>query len=99
MLPARSDNLMDYVLATYALPRASRTPQEGVGHLAGVHAVRAPRPMSRGWHASAVDGAHGPFARRAAAKADSIEEVWFRGAHCYISCGSGTCWPVGLYHA
>ena len=29
VLPARSDNLMDNVLATYALPRTSPTPQEG----------------------------------------------------------------------
>jgi hypothetical protein len=28
LLSARSDNLMDHVLATYALPRTSRTPQE-----------------------------------------------------------------------
>ena len=28
MLPARSDNLMDCVLATYALPRTSPTLQE-----------------------------------------------------------------------
>ena len=41
VLTPRSDNLMDYVLATYALPRASRTPQEWAGHLAGVHAVPA----------------------------------------------------------
>ena len=37
---------------------------------------------------------HGPFARPAAPKAESIEEVWFRRAHCDITGGSGACWPV-----
>jgi hypothetical protein len=30
---------------------------------------------------------HGPFARSAAPKAESIEEVWFRRAHCDITGG------------
>lgn len=42
----------------------------------------------------AVDGARGPFARPAAAKVESIEGVWFRGARCDITGGSGSCWPV-----
>jgi hypothetical protein len=50
--------------------------------------------MSHGRHAIAVDGARGPFARPAAAKIESIEEVWFRGARCDITGGSGACWPV-----
>ena len=37
---------------------------------------------------------HGPFARPAAPKAESIEEVWFRRTHCDITGGSGACWPV-----
>jgi hypothetical protein len=50
--------------------------------------------MSRGRHATAVDGAHRPFARPAAAKAERIEEVWFRGAHPHITGGSAACWLV-----
>ena len=121
---ARSDNLMDYVLATYALPRTSRTPQEWrrvtwlastlcgrrdttvpvhflglwdtvkVPGLPHVSTSDPPANVAAGGHAIAVDGAHGPFARPAAAKAESIEEVWFRGAHCDITDESGACRPV-----
>jgi hypothetical protein len=63
------------------------------GLVAGVD-IRPRRTRSHGRHAIAVDGARGPFARPAAAKVESIEEVWFRGARCDITGGSGACWPV-----
>ena len=61
--------------------------------------IRTRRTRSYGRHAIVVDGARGPFARPAAAKVESIEvesieEVWFRGARCDITGGSGACWPV-----
>ena len=121
VLPARSDNLMDNVLATYALPCTSPTPQEGrrltrlALTLSGrrdiavpVHlrdTVKVPRlprvstsdtlaDFARGGTRSPSMVPHGPFARPAAPKAKSIEEVWFRRARCDITGGSGACWRV-----
>jgi hypothetical protein len=64
----RSDNLMDHVLATYSLPRTSRTPQEWrrvtwlASTLCGQRDIRQRRTRSPGRRAIAVDGARGPFA-------------------------------------
>jgi len=51
------------------------------------------------WSTDGIVGAarvrrRGPVARPAAPKAESIDEVWFRGADGDITGGSGACWPL-----
>ena len=45
-----------------------------------------------GRHAVAVDGRYGPH--RPVSSPDSVDEVWFRGAHCDVAGGRGACWPL-----
>lgn len=118
MLP----DLMDYVLAAYALPRTRRTPQDwlrvtqlatqlagndeigvpveflglwDVARVPGAPRVSTPEPLLNvcaGRHAVAVDG--GPLGEHVLPSSDSLEEVWFRGAHCDVAGGPGACWPL-----
>lgn len=117
LLPARSDDLLDYALATYALPRTPRTPQDWqrvhqltaqlradadiavpvrfLGLWDTLHIPWTPRsvgPLTNvdaGRHAVAIDGP-----RRAMEHGGSVDQVWFRGAHCDIAGGTGACWPL-----
>ncbi len=46
-------------------------------------------------HAVAIDGGYGPFGEcRLGDSVDTIEEVWFRGAHCDIVGGRNAYWPL-----
>ncbi len=48
-----------------------------------------------GRHAVAIDGGYGPFGEcRIGEGVDTIEEVWFRGAHCDIVGGPNAYWPL-----
>ena len=48
-----------------------------------------------GRHAVAIDGGYGPFGEcRIGGRADTIEEVWFRGTHCDIVGGPNAYWPL-----
>lgn len=48
-----------------------------------------------GRHAVAIDGGVGPFGEcRIAGDDDTIEEVWFRGAHCDVVGGPNAYWPL-----
>ena len=48
-----------------------------------------------GRHAVAIDGGYGPFGEcRLGECVDTIEEVWFRGAHCDIVGGRNAYWPL-----
>ncbi len=48
-----------------------------------------------GRHAIAIDGGSGPFGEcRIGRDDDSIEEVWFRGAHCDVVGGPNAYWPL-----
>ena len=48
-----------------------------------------------GRHAVAIDGGYGPFGEcRLGEGVDTIEEVWFRGAHCDIVGGPNAYWPL-----
>jgi uncharacterized protein (DUF2235 family) len=113
-------DLMDYVLAAYAVPRTRRSPQDWrrvtllAARLAGHREIGVPveflglwdmvcvpgRPVTHdpltnvvaGRHAVAVDGRHGPGHLVSSPK--SVEEVWFRGAHCDVAGGRGACWPL-----
>jgi uncharacterized protein (DUF2235 family) len=112
-------DLMDYVLAAYAVPRTRRSPQDWrrvaqlAARLAGDREIAVPvhflglwdmmsvpgrqaahEPLTNvvaGRHAVAVDGRHGGGHL---VSSDSVEEVWFRGAHCDVAGGPGACWPL-----
>lgn len=48
-----------------------------------------------GRHAVAIDGGAGPFGEcRIAKDDDTVEEVWFRGAHCDVVGGPNAYWPL-----
>jgi uncharacterized protein (DUF2235 family) len=48
-----------------------------------------------GRHAVAIDGGSGPFGEcRIGRGDDTIEEVWFRGAHCDVVGGPNAYWPL-----
>ena len=48
-----------------------------------------------GRHAVAIDGGAGPFGEcRVGADDHTIEEVWFRGAHCDVVGGPNAYWPL-----
>jgi uncharacterized protein (DUF2235 family) len=48
-----------------------------------------------GRHAVAIDGGWGPFGEcRIGRNDDTIEEVWFRGAHCDVVGGPNAYWPL-----
>ena len=48
-----------------------------------------------GRHAVAIDGGYGPFGEcRIGHADDTIEEVWFRGAHCDVVGGPNAYWPL-----
>jgi uncharacterized protein (DUF2235 family) len=48
-----------------------------------------------GRHAVAIDGGAGPFGEcRIGRDDDTIEEVWFRGAHCDVVGGPNAYWPL-----
>lgn len=48
-----------------------------------------------GRHAVAIDGGSGPFGEcRIGGDDDTIEEVWFRGAHCDVVGGPNAYWPL-----
>jgi uncharacterized protein (DUF2235 family) len=113
-------DLRDYVLATYAVPRTRRTPQDWrrltvlAARLAGHREIGVPveylglwdmvsvpgryashQPLTNviaGRHAVAVDGHYGP--RHLVSSPESVEEVWFRGAHCDAVGGPGACAPL-----
>jgi hypothetical protein len=113
-------DLMDYVLAAYAVPRTRRSPQDWrrlrvlaarlAGHreigvpveflglwdmvsAPGRHAADEPlKNVAAGRHAVAIDGRYGPG--HLVSSPDSVEEVWFRGAHCDVAGGPGACWPL-----
>jgi uncharacterized protein (DUF2235 family) len=113
-------DLMDYVLATYALPRTRRSPQDWqrvtrlAARLAGHREIGVPVQFLGLWdmakapcrqetgvtnvvsgrHAVAVDGGNGSLAGRLVEAPESVEEVWFRGAHCDVAGGRGACWPL-----
>ncbi len=51
--------------------------------------------VGTGRHAVAIDGGCGPFGEcRVGVRDDTIEEVWFRGAHCDIVGGPNAYWPL-----
>ena len=51
--------------------------------------------VESGRHALAIDGGAGPFGEcRVASDDDTIEEVWFRGAHCDVVGGPNAYWPL-----
>jgi uncharacterized protein (DUF2235 family) len=51
--------------------------------------------VESGRHAIAIDGGTGPFGEcRIGRGDDTIEEVWFRGAHCDIVGGPNAYWPL-----
>ncbi|RDH76975.1 DUF2235 domain-containing protein [Mycolicibacterium moriokaense] len=53
------------------------------------------RNVVTGRHAVAIDGGSGPFGEcRIARGDDTIEEVWFRGAHCDVVGGPNAYWPL-----
>jgi uncharacterized protein (DUF2235 family) len=113
-------DLMDYVLAAYAVPRTRRSPQDWrrvtmlAARLAGHREIGVPvqflglwdmmtvpgrhaadEPLTNvvaGRHAVAVDARHG--SSHLVSPPDSVEEVWFRGAHCDVAGGRGACWPL-----
>jgi uncharacterized protein (DUF2235 family) len=113
-------DLMDYVLAAYAVPRTRRSPQDWrrvtmlaarlAGHreigvpvqflglwdmtsVPGRHAAHeAVTNVVAGRHAVAIDGRHG--SGRLVSSPESVEEVWFRGAHCDVAGGRGACSPL-----
>ena len=113
-------DLMDYVLATYALPRTRRSPQDWqrvtrlAARLAGHREIGVPVQFLGLWdmakapcrqetgvtnvvagrHAVAVDGGNGSITGRLVEAPESVEEVWFRGAHCDVAGGRGACWPL-----
>jgi hypothetical protein len=59
----------------------------------GRHASREPLTnVVAGRHAVAVDGRYGP--RHLVSSPESVDEVWFRGAHCDVAGGPGACWPL-----
>ena len=113
-------DLMDYVLATYALPRTRRSPQDWqrvtmlAAQLAGHREIGVPveflglwdmakvpgrqeTPVTNvvaGRHAVAVDGGHGALTGHLVEAPESVEEVWFRGAHRDVAGGPGACWPL-----
>ena len=48
-----------------------------------------------GRHSVAIDGGFGPFGEcRVSTDDDTIEEVWFRGAHCDVVGGPNAYWPL-----
>ena len=48
-----------------------------------------------GRHAVAIDGGAGPFGEcRIGRDDDTVEEVWFRGAHCDVVGGPNAYWPL-----
>lgn len=116
LLPAHSDDVLDYALATYVLPRTERTPQDW-RHIkvlaAQLFGDRDPAVSVRFvglWNATATPGSKrrmGPLptvesGRHAVAvnggrrtmRCDTLDEVWFRGARCDITGGTGACWPL-----
>jgi uncharacterized protein (DUF2235 family) len=59
----------------------------------GGHATHQPlRNVVKGRHAVAIDGRRGTG--HLVSSPECVEEVWFRGAHCDIAGGRGTCWPL-----
>ncbi len=125
ILQDRSDNVLEYALAAYALPSLGRTPAEWKQikqlacaladqsdvavpvHFLGlwdtVKVPGTPRLSAEdslgnvvsGRHAVAIDGGYGPFGEcRVSPRDDSIEEVWFRGAHCDVVGGPNAYWPL-----
>ena len=51
--------------------------------------------VASGRHAVAIDGGRGPFGEcRVGRNDDTIEEVWFRGAHCDVVGGPNAYWPL-----
>lgn len=46
--------------------------------------------VASGRHAVAIDGGH--FGERLGAP--TVDEVWFRGAHCDVAGTAGACWPL-----
>jgi hypothetical protein len=116
--PDGRDTLLDYLLATYALPRTDRTAADWerisrmaaeltgrnaavpVRYLGLFDSVTVPgaarsaagelRNVTAGRHAVAIDGGH--FGERIGA--DTVEEVWFRGAHCDVAGTPGACWAL-----
>ncbi|TFV58283.1 DUF2235 domain-containing protein [Mycobacterium sp. PS03-16] len=57
----------------------------------GVTSVPGALPrVESGRHAVAIDG--GPFGELIGG--DTVEEVWFRGAHCDVAGTPGACWPL-----
>ncbi|MGV0741084.1 phospholipase effector Tle1 domain-containing protein [Mycolicibacterium sp. XJ870] len=117
LLASRSDDLLEYALATYVLPRTPRTTQDwlrlsnltaqllrddetavpvrflGLWDAKAIPGARGSAELMRnveaGRHAVAVDGG-----RRALHRGGSVDEVWFRGAHCDIAGGAGACCPL-----
>ena len=113
-------DLMDYVLAAYAVPRTQRSAQDWrrlrvlAARLAGHREIGVPveflglwdmvsvpgrngagEPLKKvvaGRHAVAIDGRFG--SHHLVSSPDSVEEVWFRGAHCDVAGGPGACWPL-----
>lgn len=121
VLADRQDDLRDYVLATCALPRTQRSPQDWqrlnrlAAQLTGQREISVPvtylglwdalsvpssprsitDPLTNvrtGRHARAIDG--GPFGTPVPTDGGTVEEVWFRGAHCDVAGGPGACWPL-----
>ncbi|BBY17646.1 phospholipase effector Tle1 domain-containing protein [Mycolicibacterium litorale] len=115
----RRDQLLDYLLDAYALPRTDRTAADWgrVSRLAAVLTGRgtaavpvrylglwdsvtvpgaarstddALSHVGSGRHAIAIDG--GRFGERLGA--GTVEEVWFRGAHCDVAGTPGACWQL-----
>jgi uncharacterized protein (DUF2235 family) len=115
-------DLMDYVLAAYAVPRTRRNPQDWrrvalvAARLAGKREIGVPveflglwdmvkvpgahptqEPLTNvvaGRHAVAIDAAYGPVTGQLVSSPNCVEEVWFRGAHCDITGGTGACRPL-----
>ncbi|KUI39192.1 DUF2235 domain-containing protein [Mycobacterium sp. GA-2829] len=114
----RRDQLLDYLVDTYVLPRTDRTPADWarvsrlaasltgrdraavpVEYLGLWDSVTVPTTaptaddltnVAAGRHAIAIDGGH--FGERL--HAPTVEEVWFRGAHCDIAGTRSACWPL-----
>ncbi|MUL81529.1 MULTISPECIES: DUF2235 domain-containing protein [unclassified Mycolicibacterium] len=116
LLPAHSDDVLEYALATYVLPRTARTPQDWrqirvlAAQLFGDRDPAVPVRFVGLWNATATPGTKqrmGPLptveSGRHAVAVDggrrtipcgSLDEVWFRGARCDITGGTGACWPL-----
>ncbi|MGE2715260.1 phospholipase effector Tle1 domain-containing protein [Mycolicibacterium litorale] len=114
----RRDQLLDYLLDAYVLPRADRTAADWVrvsrlaASLTGRRTAAVPvrylglwdavtvpgvartddglSNVTAGRHAIAIDG--GRFGERVDAR--TVDEVWFRGAHCDVAGSRGACWQL-----